>query len=108
MTLVVWARWVRAMQGRRERSYAVHMGATEDAAACVPSAARRHRLHFRFELLGERGVERLWDAAEVERLDEDARVSLLVPRAAAEEAPQLVFQRPGAQCGLFLQRAERA
>ena len=45
---------------------------------------------------------------EVERLDEQPRVADLAAAAAAEEAPELLLDRPAAPLGLLLQRAERA
>ncbi len=46
MSLVAGGVMLVPRQGRRERSYSVNTGATEDAALGASSAARRHRLHF--------------------------------------------------------------
>ena len=46
MGLVVGALWADARQGRRERSYSINTGATEDAVSRRPGRFRRHSVHF--------------------------------------------------------------
>jgi hypothetical protein len=46
MGLVAGALWADAMQGRRERSYSVNTGVTEDDPSRRPARFRRHSAHF--------------------------------------------------------------
>jgi hypothetical protein len=57
---------------------------------------------------GEYGVEWLRHAVEVDRVDEQPRVTELAIRARAQEAPQLRFLGPSPPRGLPLHDAERA
>src|SRR5204863_8610326 len=58
--------------------------------------------------LGEGAVERRGHPVELERVDEQDRVTDLPPGAAREEAPQLVLAGPAAPLGLLLHRPEGA
>ncbi len=58
--------------------------------------------------MGEHTVERPRHAPELERHDEQAGVADLPPRAAAQVAPELLFDWPSSPLGLLLQCAERS
>jgi hypothetical protein len=58
--------------------------------------------------MGEHEVERPRHLGEIQRLDEEARVSDLPAAAAAHEAPKLLLLRPSLPRWLLLERAERS
>jgi hypothetical protein len=58
--------------------------------------------------VSEYAVERPRHLAEVERIDEQPRVSDLPAAAAAHEAPELLLSGPSLPRGLFLEGAERS
>ncbi len=51
-------------------------------------------------------VERPRHSSEIERIDEQTRVSDLAAAAAAHEAPELLLNRPSSPLRLFLESAE--